>query len=97
MTDEEAIYVLEMNNPFMGGKEQSNLSKAMDIAIDALKRQSNKNKITNKEKFKEVFGFETVQPVCPIGFYCGNISCVDCVFDVKWWNKEYKPCFKLKE
>ena len=36
MTKDQAIYVLEMNNPFMGGEEQRNLSEALDIAVKAL-------------------------------------------------------------
>lgn len=37
MSKEKAIYVLEMNNPFMGGEKQHDLSEAMDMAIKAIK------------------------------------------------------------
>lgn len=56
--------------------------------------------MTNGEKFKEVFGFTQDKKVCvaPLTvceiFYaqCGK----GCPFD-DWWNKEYKPCFRMKE
>ena len=60
--------------------------------------------MTNREKFKEVFGFtphadaECVAPraVCEsrLGI-CANRG-AECPFWM-WWDKEYKPCFKLKE
>lgn len=57
--------------------------------------------VTNEEKFKEVFGFvpnDTIkQSVCPEYFDCADIQCYDCQFCVRWWQKEYDPCFKLDE
>ena len=66
--------------------------------------------MTNLEKFREVFGF-TPTPYC-IGNekFCDERNrkegtaevgifydpCEDCPFH-DWWNKEYKPCFRIKE
>ena len=65
--------------------------------------------MTNREKFKEVFGIKPSNNSCPISLskICSeqlkkhfNDSvqnlCIDCPMD-DWWNKEYKPCFKLRE
>lgn len=56
--------------------------------------------MTNREKFKEVFGFkpnddaECVAPskIC----YIQDDICNDCPFE-DWWDKEYKECFRMKE
>ena len=56
--------------------------------------------MTNREKFKETFGFrpnpdaECVAPtsICDIQ----NDICNDCPFE-NWWEKEYIPCFKMLE
>ena len=57
--------------------------------------------MTNEEKFKEVFGIvpsaNFKRSVCPDDFYCRNINCADCLFYEHWWQKEYKPCFRLEE
>lgn len=59
--------------------------------------------MTNREKFKEVFGFEQDEEtaVCPSDLMgtdnCKSIECKDCPFNFHWWDKEYKPCFRLKE
>ena len=58
--------------------------------------------MTNSEKFKEVFGFvpnrSEQKELCPRDFDCEDVpSCRDCPFNEDWWNREYKPCFKLKE
>ena len=62
--------------------------------------------MTNREKFREVFGFDSCHTSCPMpNKVCieernrsGDIyfSCRKCTF-FDWWNKEYKSCFKLKE
>lgn len=69
--------------------------------------------MTNKEKFievfKETFGFrpskdwqnwmnaDCIAPakVCET-LEEDSAGCSDCPFD-KWWDKEYKPCFSLRE
>lgn len=55
--------------------------------------------MTNRKKFKEVFGFnpndeECIAPVviCQIN----NNECISCPFH-KFWDKEYKSCFTLRE
>ena len=70
--------------------------------------------MTNREKFKEVFGFtprENAQCVAPASVcIVNNGICVkdkQVNADVKvgfkicpfwmWWDREYKPCFKIKE
>jgi hypothetical protein len=48
--------------------------------------------MTNKEKFKEVFGLE-MDDTSDCGFFdCTDRECKDCpVKDTKnWWNSEYK-------
>jgi hypothetical protein len=48
--------------------------------------------MTNKEKFKEVFGLE-IDDTSDCGFFnCTDRACKDCpVKDTKdWWNAEYK-------
>lgn len=57
--------------------------------------------MTNKEKFKEVFGFslnESAIGVCPAPkTVCKQMRYnQECPFR-DWWDKEYKPCFKLRE
>ena len=65
--------------------------------------------MTNLEKFKEVFGFiptihdDTitcigVDRVCDEQYRKNRpyVGCSDCPFN-DWWNKEYKPCFKMDE
>ena len=47
--------------------------------------------MTNKEKFKEVFGLEIDDSDC--GFFdCSGFECKDCPLkDPKdWWNSEYR-------
>ena len=53
--------------------------------------------MTNREKFKEVFGFEHNSD-CPAPIrVCDEImKCEDCPFD-NFFDKEYKGCFKMKE
>ena len=57
--------------------------------------------MTNLDKFREVFGFKpeknTRRYVCPQGLDCGNTECSKCPFNRKWWEREYKECFELKE
>lgn len=57
--------------------------------------------MTNREKFKEVFGFMPCyherNSVCPENFDCDNVpTCRECPFNDKWWDKTYKPCFVMK-
>lgn len=54
--------------------------------------------MTNKEKFKEVFGFTVNNKMmCPVNLNCDSIRCKDCPFNADWWDKEYKNCFRIKE
>lgn len=54
--------------------------------------------MTNKEKFREIFGFT------PSGIHClmpdkvceEQERCSKCPFG-KWWDMEYKECFVIKE
>lgn len=39
MTNQEAIEVLKLNNPFMAGKDKETFSKAIDKGIEALESQ----------------------------------------------------------
>jgi len=62
--------------------------------------------MTNKEKFEETFGFKPnvwIKP-CELlnidiqGDICKNyLICGDCPFNREWWEREYLPCFKLRE
>lgn len=56
--------------------------------------------MTNREKFKEVFGFypDVVTCVAPpkiCEIEKGN-DCYNCPF-YDWWDKEYKACFEIKD
>lgn len=53
--------------------------------------------MTNAEKFEQVFGFEHNKERCPFPVEtCKELAaCNDCAL-VDFWDKEYKPCFKLK-
>lgn len=53
--------------------------------------------MTNREKFKEVFDFNPSDCVAPTSICIDRrMGCKDCPFH-DWWDKEYKPCFKIKE
>lgn len=54
--------------------------------------------MTNREKFKEVFGFLPRVDVCVAPHkVCDDFTqCAKCPF-FGWWKKEYKDCFKIKE
>ena len=57
--------------------------------------------MTNREKFKETFGFNFDSDsfsncLAPEGVCRNYDSCEECPFD-EFWDKEYKPCFKIKE
>ena len=56
--------------------------------------------MTNREKFKETFGFEpNTETGCIAPFSVCNVTkgkCEDCPFDT-WWDNEYKACFTLRE
>ena len=57
--------------------------------------------MTNREKFEKVFGFPANEDAgCPLPITVCDViehdgkSCNNCSF-YGWWDKEYKPCFKL--
>ena len=52
--------------------------------------------MTNREKFKELFGFipNDDECMCPKGFPCFSIFCEDCPFNDTWWERDYHECFK---
>lgn len=55
--------------------------------------------MTNREKFKEVFGFvpneESTISVCPEeGYKCKD--CFNCPFNTVWWKTEYDKDFITK-
>ena len=57
--------------------------------------------MTNREKFKETFGFHFDSDsfsncLAPEGVCKNYDSCEECPFN-EFWDKEYKPCFKIKE
>ena len=49
MTNQEAIEVLKLNNPFMAGKDKENFSKAIDKGIEALENQKTGHWIYNAD------------------------------------------------
>ena len=56
-------------------------------------------KMTNREKFKEVFGFvpneDSTISVCPEeGYKCKD--CFNCPFNTVWWETEYDKDFITK-
>ena len=55
--------------------------------------------MTNKEKFKEVFGFTPDDKqgcLMPTSVCHEQENCDECVFH-NWWYMEYKECFVIKE
>ena len=54
--------------------------------------------MTNIEKFKEVFGFMPRINAClgPSKVCREHELCDDCPFN-GWFEKEFKPCFKIKD
>ena len=53
--------------------------------------------MTNREKFKEVYGFELEGSPCAAPqSICNEQTCERCPF-WGWWDKEYLPCFRMKE
>ena len=57
--------------------------------------------MTNKEKFKEVFGYEIKNPIklcqlTTVGCYCQGLPilpkdpCKNCDRNEKWWNSPYR-------
>ena len=55
--------------------------------------------MTNREKFKETFGFKPRNVTCPMSSkVCElyNRDCKNCPID-GWWDKEYKSCFAISE
>lgn len=46
--------------------------------------------MSNKEKFKEVFGFEpNMKCIGPKNICRTQVRCADCEYD-EWWNKQYE-------
>lgn len=84
MTKDQAIYVLEMNNPFMGGEEQRNLSEALDIAMKAIEDKHYERAIfipdgaTNGDMIKDIFPSEVW------------LQMKAREFNKTWWNAPYK-------
>lgn len=55
--------------------------------------------MTNAEKFKEVFGFkphDDLNCIAPKKVCSQFAECEQCPFN-NWWDKNYLPCFKIKE
>lgn len=53
--------------------------------------------MTNREKFKEVYGFELDGSPCAAPqSICNEQTCESCSF-WGWWDKEYKACFRYEE
>jgi hypothetical protein len=94
MSEEKAIYVLEMNNPFLGGKEEQDLSEAMDIAIKAVKDKHCKSAIlipdgaTNGDMIMAMF------PNAKANVFAKEVGVkgLDAysTFTKKWWNSPYE-------
>lgn len=49
--------------------------------------------MTNKEKFKEVFGFTPQrESICPENYDCERVpTCSECLYGWRWWKNEYEP------
>lgn len=53
--------------------------------------------MTNREKFKEVYGFELEGSPCAAPqSICNEQTCERCPF-WGWWDKAYKSCFRYEE
>lgn len=53
--------------------------------------------MTNREKFKEIYGFEQDGSPCVAPqSICNEQTCEICPF-WGWWDKEYKACFRYEE
>lgn len=56
--------------------------------------------MTNKEKFREVFGFApnngVINCIIPLKVCEEQKNCSKCPFS-RWWDMEYKECFVIKE
>jgi hypothetical protein len=53
--------------------------------------------MTNREKFKEVYGFELDgNPCAAPQSICNEQTCERCPF-WGWWDKEYKSCFRYEK
>lgn len=56
-------------------------------------------KMTNREKFEDVYGFEPDQRLCVAPqMVCDSQhgNCFKCPFN-KFWEKEYRECFKIRK
>jgi hypothetical protein len=94
MTKDQAIYVLEMNNPFMGGEEQCNLSEALDIAMKAIEGKHYERAIfipdgaTNGDMIMAMFDVKVEDDFCKsIGIKLNDSNYVQ--FNKDWWNALY--------
>lgn len=81
------------------GKALALFTNSLDIDTESVQDK----KMTNKEKFEEIFGYspekdtDLINCLIPVSV-CEKIEggCSKCPF-YGWWDKEYKPCFKLRE
>jgi hypothetical protein len=71
LTEQEAINILQLNTPFVASKETN---QAVDMAIDALEKQSMVNEILNEaEQYKlALFGVIRNSKVMPVGLAQGR-------------------------
>ena len=108
MTEEVAIkvtesleeFIFETISPFCNETTKRKVSKHdLTQALMLYYGLVDSKKMTNREKFKEIFGFDHSIIECPFPTsICKktNFQCSECCF-FGWWEKEYKPCFKLRE
>lgn len=60
-------------------------------------KEKGEKAMTNREKFKEVYGFELDgNPCVAPQSICNEQTCERCPFR-GWWDKEYKACFRYEE
>lgn len=95
-----AIRTDPMNQPILMNIRANNKMAALDKAINALEQKENrKNKnngrITNWDKFKEVFGIPQKTGLIPDGDICNiinctTVSCKSCPLANVGWETEYK-------
>lgn len=83
-------------------KEWKKIGKLLSVVLEKQTEQEPceaQENMTNREKFKEVFGFDHSIMECPFpSSICEktNFQCSECHL-FGWWEKEYKLCFKLRE
>ena len=60
-------------------------------------KEKGEKAMTNRDKFKEVYGFELDGSPCAAPqSICNEQTCERCPFR-GWWDKEYKDCFRYEE